>query len=269
MLKKMAFTLIELLVVISIIALLIGILLPALGAARKAANIGKNSSNIRSIIQAMRIFGNQNKERLPGMCNGCGPGNIVPADDIPYTSNKDGGDTVEGRYGILLERNLVEPDILVSPADDRSPYALSSGVSLVQTNYSYSMLNITAGTGRRQVWESGPLGVHVALMSDRLFQGNPKKGRSSWKSWRSYWSGSREKWKGSVGFADGHTEFDDNDGFLAETRYTGGGAKKCGPNNPKPLGDALFANDTSTECAGGRNALMIIKDACEANNCIK
>ena len=60
-----AFTLIELLVVISIIAILISILLPALAKARELANRAVCMANIRGIIQSMITYGQSSNGTFP------------------------------------------------------------------------------------------------------------------------------------------------------------------------------------------------------------
>jgi len=59
------FTLIELLVVISIIALLVGLTLPALGSARETARRTQCLANLRSFGQGLQLYMNDSKDRLP------------------------------------------------------------------------------------------------------------------------------------------------------------------------------------------------------------
>jgi prepilin-type N-terminal cleavage/methylation domain-containing protein len=61
---RRGFTLIELLVVIAIIALLIGILLPALGEARRAAQVTVSLANLRSMGQLQLLYVQESKDQF-------------------------------------------------------------------------------------------------------------------------------------------------------------------------------------------------------------
>jgi len=64
--RRNAFTLIELLVVIAVIAILISILLPALGKARSAAHSVAAANNQRQIMIGTASYATENKQFFPG-----------------------------------------------------------------------------------------------------------------------------------------------------------------------------------------------------------
>ena len=70
--RRSAFTLVELLVVMGIIALLIGVLLPALSNARAAARTTQCAARMRQIVTACIMYSNENKGRFPPVCRNIG-----------------------------------------------------------------------------------------------------------------------------------------------------------------------------------------------------
>lgn len=104
--SRSAFTLIELLLVIGIIALLISILLPALGKARKAAKMAVCSSNMRQLAIAQVSYGFDSKDRIgalnwvPGQAYSKYPEfQSSASDNWPLNQGKQVGDIIRRRTG--------------------------------------------------------------------------------------------------------------------------------------------------------------------------
>jgi prepilin-type N-terminal cleavage/methylation domain-containing protein len=263
------FTLIELLVVMGIIALLLAILLPALGKARATTKRVKDSTQLQQIHKGFITLSLDYNGiyPTPGLINRVGTTPGVGAEDLSKNTHAN-------MYSACIMNNAFDAQSLVSPAE------VSTNV-LAYANYNFDSYNVTAasdlywdpnmksdlttlsntsygtlhlaGSRKAKEWKDTKNSKFVVLANRGVKNGSLAP--ADYNNSRTLQiHGAAKQWEGNVCFNDNHVIFDNKFSPDGIGSFTASGSTV-------PVPDNIFADDT---VANGADSWLTVISAVSA-----